>query len=83
MTAPTTVKAGEVWEISHARKGTFTVRFLRDADIAQEGDTEIEVVDGRARFISIDNWDRGSKGDRFFVRHSLTKLIRKIEPEAT
>jgi hypothetical protein len=66
------IRAGEVWVVTHSRKGVFQARFLEPFNPEKPDDfTRIEVVEGRAKFMSGSNADRGYPGDSFQVRNSM------------
>jgi len=48
------IKKDEVWAIEDVRKGRFILKVLADTDLGQDGFFEAEIVDGKAKFISVD-----------------------------
>lgn len=78
------VKAGEVWDITHSRKGSFTARFLQPVDSDTQW-VDIEIAEGRAKFLSMENWiaGAGDTGNTITSRVSfLTLNQRRPEMEA-
>jgi hypothetical protein len=72
-------RAGEVWQVTHTRKGSFAAKFLNDVDMAQDpgGFMDVMVAGGRARFMSGD----AGEGDVITIRKSMTTLNWRVDPE--
>ena len=76
MTTTTTEapKAGEVWKIAHARKGTFTARILNDPS----GEFfDVVIVEGKAKMAS--GWGDAGPGEGVTVKRNLVKFIEKVD----
>lgn len=80
----TTAKSGEVWK-TNSRKGPLTVRFLGDVDCSTDGWVDAEIIDGRARYMSLENRAEqrasgmGTPGDVLTMRTTLLTLIERVE----
>jgi hypothetical protein len=80
----TKAKAGEVWNITHSRKGDLTVRFPKDFDAETDGFSDIEIVAGRVTFMSETNRfaqrvnGLGTEGDTITVRNSFVTLLSPV-----
>lgn len=72
------IKRGEIWKVSHARKGDFTVKFLKDVNLDTDWSADVRIVAGRAKFISEE--DR-VVGDDLTLSKSLTTLIAEVTGE--
>lgn len=69
-----TYEPGKTYEISHSRKGRFTVHV-----ISCEGDwVHTRIVDGAAKGLRGDVL--ATEGESLTFRESLTQIIREIEP---
>lgn len=67
------VRAGEVWKISHSRKGAFTAKFLTDANLDTDA-VSVEIVEGQARFMS----GNEGAGAIITIRGSMTTLVERV-----
>ena len=78
------IAAGEVWDVTHTRKGSFTARFLQPVSPDQEW-ADLEIAEGTARFLSFENraLGAGNTGETITSRVSfLTLNKRRPEMEA-
>lgn len=78
------VNAGEVWDVTHSRKGSFTARFLEDVIPGKEW-VDLEIAEGQATFVSMENWilGAGDKGNVITSRVSFLSLkSRRPEMES-
>jgi len=80
MTRAREVKAGQVWDIAHTRKGNFTVGF--DADHSLDAPDEWVsgiILEGRAKYISFENRlaGAGETGEPITMRASMVTLLKR------
>ena len=75
----TIILAGEVWDISHQRKGTFTALFERNTNLDQNTFCELVIMEGRAKFASMENWisGAGDTGRSIESRCSFITLLKR------
>jgi hypothetical protein len=50
------MRAGEVWQVHHNRKGRFTIKLTENVDLGRDDEwVEAEVVEGEPSFLSQEN----------------------------
>jgi len=74
------IKVGDVWRLTHSRKGDLTMRFTGVDDEWTTG----EIIEGRVRYMSEENRfaqraeGRGTPGDTITMRISFLTLHEKL-----
>lgn len=75
---------GQVWE-TYSRKGLLTVELLEDVDMAEDGFFAVTIIEGRAKYLSMENNLRqkydglGTRGDTINMRTILTTFKKRRE----
>lgn len=64
-------RIGEVWEVAHVRKGTFTARVVA----AHAEWVDLQVVQGTATMVSDDD---AGPGEVLNVRRTFTTFVRRV-----
>jgi hypothetical protein len=77
------IKAAEIVQIDHRRKGKFYAKFDKDVDMTTSPDDFVAalIVEGRAKFISMENrlMDAGATGTVIEMRKSLFSAYKVDE----